>query len=490
MITRYRPLFQIWKKELMVAGRDRRLVIALGAIVLLYSGALALGFAQHQQAYAEFDVARRAARQEWLEQGVRNPHDAGHWGTFLFKAPHALGIVDRGAADYMGDWIRLETHVQHDPQHRRAKEATGFFRLGGFTPLMVVSLLLPLVLLIATHASVTGEDEGGTSALVRATGIRARTLAAGKLFGAMTFAFLWFVPLLVASVVVVHTALGTTRDSMLSALAISVVTAVYCIVFVGIGVSISALCRTSRQSLAVGFGVWAALCVVVPRLAASIAEAQAPAPSAFEFKQALEEHRQNKWSIPYRARGNFLALYNAITERAMREQGVKSADSLRVDPFGLAIEETEEEGQRAYDASFRVVLQRFERQNALYRWFALLSPQIALQATTAALSRTDLASHLEFIRGAETYRRAFMKSINMDIAYNGMTAQRAASGNSYIRTLERGPEFWATFPEFRPSERTTSAVLASTAPEIAILCAWGLGMFAATTVAMRRRWGR
>lgn len=476
------------RKELLSTLRDRQLGGAVALVAALYLGALALAWGDHRRAHAEQRQAAAEVRRAWLAQGERNPHDAGHWGTLVFKPPHPLGIIERGALDYMGDRVQLETHTQNDAQHRRAKEATSLFRLGGFTPAQVFLLLVPLLLLVLTHASVCGEDEGGTAAMLRATGVGPRTVHRGKVVGALLLMLAWVVPLLLATGIAVLTAPGANADTALSFALAAAAFLVYSAGFVLVGITVSALARTPRDALAVSFGVWAAVCVAVPRAAASVAEAAVPAPSAYAFKRAVEAARDNKWDIAYKARANFRAIYSGIERELIAEQGV-AADALTVDPFGLAIEATEEEGQRAYDATFRRVLDVFRRQDDIRRGFAVASTPVALSAVTASLADADLASHLHFLDAAEAYRRAMMRTLNMDIALNARRRERHdVSRTGFDGTYTRGRDLWETIPAFVPPERAPARALAAAAPEAGSLLLWLIASLLVSRWAVRRRW--
>jgi ABC-2 type transport system permease protein len=476
-------------KEFLSPWRDARLVTALLLIAVLYAAALLLGWGEHRRAQAEYDAARAEVREAWLDQGERNPHDAGHSGTFVFKRSHPLRMVERGAADYMGQVLHLETHRQNDARHHRAREATSLFRFGSFSPAQVVTLLFPLVLLIMTHAAITGEEESGTAGLLRSTGVSPGILQAGKAGGAFLFAGAWLAPLLVMTWIAVWAAAEYRADAIVGMTALTGLLAVYCATFVLIGIAISTLCRGSHQALAVSFTIWALLCVVLPRAGASVAAAAAPAPSAIEFKRALEAERDNKWSIAYRGRGNFREVYRQAELRAMHEQGVTHTDELTIDPFGLAIEETEEEGQHAYDATLQRVLDAFERQNAMHRLFGLITPVVALSTSMAALSETDLAAHRRFADAAEDYRRETMRKLNLDIAYNArLQAADDVSSSGFVRGFTRGPEFWATFPEFEAPTRSRTDMLAAVVPESMWLIGWLILSAFFGQAALRRRW--
>jgi ABC-2 type transport system permease protein len=45
---------------------------------------------------AQHELARRATREQWLHQGVKNPHSAAHYGVYAFKPKMPLSLVDQG----------------------------------------------------------------------------------------------------------------------------------------------------------------------------------------------------------------------------------------------------------------------------------------------------------------------------------------------------------------------------------------------------------
>jgi ABC-2 type transport system permease protein len=73
----------IARKEMTEMIRDGRFRWA-GAIVLaLLVGALALGWQHYREVNAQHELARRQTRTQWLQQGVKNPHSAAHYGVYL-----------------------------------------------------------------------------------------------------------------------------------------------------------------------------------------------------------------------------------------------------------------------------------------------------------------------------------------------------------------------------------------------------------------------
>lgn len=475
------------RKEVTEGLRDRRIVTALAPLAVVFAVSLALGVHGYGVAASEYEEATAAVRAAWLDQGRRNPHDAGHHGTFAFKRPHPLTIVERGWSDYLGEWVRLETHTQNDARYRRAAESTSHFRLGAASPAAIVLLFVPLLLLLLTHALIVGEDENGTWRLLRATGIAPRTLFAGKLVAAISLSTMLMLPILGAAALAVSVA--GADEAAHGALWLTVATWLgFAGGFVALGLFISALAASTRQALALCLLAWVTLCVVVPRVAASAAEAVAPTPSAFEFRRAVDAARDNKWDIGYKARRYFNEIYAEIEQDLLAEHQVASADELPIDPFGLAIEATEEEGQRAYDQTYGTLLGVFGQQERIHRTFAILSPYLAVRSVTAALAQADLDGHENFMNEAELYRREMMRTLNLDIAENARkvdTSDRSETG--FEAGYVRGRDLWETVPPFEYPHRSTLDVLRGRWREMALLGLWLTATTIGAAIAVQRR---
>lgn len=473
------------RKEVTEALRDRRLIMAVALLAGVFAVSLTLGVRGYLTIAAEYEHATAAVRAAWLDQGQRNPHDAGHRGTFAFKRRHPLTIIDRGWSDYIGEWVHLETHTQNDARYRRAAEATSYFRLGAASPAAIVLLFVPLLLLLLTHSLIVGEDESGTWRLLQSTGVAPRTLFAGKLTAALALMAMLMLPILATAALVVGLAAAGVQDAAWVAVAAWLV---FGGGFVALGILISALAASSRQALALCVLAWAALCIVVPRLAASAAEAAAPTPSAFEFRRAVDAARDNKWDIGYKGRRHFNAIYADIERHLVQEHQVATAEELTVDPFGLAIEATEEEGQRAYDQTYGRLLEVFAHQERIHRRFAILSPYLAVRSLTAALAQADLAGHENFMTEAEVYRREMMRTLNLDIAENARRVDGSdRSETGFEAGYVRGRDLWETIPPFDHTQRSTLDVVRDRVPELGLLGLWLVSTLLIASLAVQRR---
>jgi ABC-2 type transport system permease protein len=152
---------------------------------------------------------------------------------------------------------------------------------------------------------------------------------------------------------------------------------------------------------------------------------------------------------------------------------VSRPQELPVNAFGYALEETEEMGQRSYDASFGKLAEAFERQARWQRAAAWVSPATALHNLGQGLAETDHAAHLRFVRDAEAYRRRVMKKLNMEVAAKpdpGYTI-RERSGARH----ERGRDLWEQIPTFAATRPSTWRILSGHAQEGGALALWLVG---------------
>ncbi|QIL41392.1 ABC transporter permease [Pedobacter sp. HDW13] len=170
------------KKELLLAYRNKTVQISAGIIWVLFISAMACSYLNYQARYKQRLAANTLFRQQWEHQ-QRNPHDAGHFGTYLFKSVNLLNVFDAGIDDYTGNTYRVEAHIQHEMSSSEAENNDGAMRFGTLTLALILQLLVPLFLLFNTSTSITSERESGTLKMLQAQG-----LSNGKIIWTKVFA--------------------------------------------------------------------------------------------------------------------------------------------------------------------------------------------------------------------------------------------------------------------------------------------------------------
>ncbi|GAA5219494.1 hypothetical protein GCM10025777_01240 [Membranihabitans marinus] len=184
-----------------------------------------------------------------------------------------------------------------------------------------------------------------------------------------------------------------------------------------------------------------------------------------------DEKQDNKYVYGYKGRDDFSEMYAEIESELMQEYGVGDADSLEVNPFGFAIEKTEEEGQIIYDKTFGQINDLYKSQNKLHRKSVAFSPLSALHFLSMGLAHNDLQAHEDFLDQAEEYRRDLMKTLNMDIAYNSRKGKNNEEGNSHLPYVQ-GEEFWKSIRTFEYDELGLIKIISNHKYDVISLFLW------------------
>lgn len=147
----------IARKEALELVRDARLMWAGGLLVLLMLAAMLLGWQQMQRTAAERSAAQAVTYQQWLGQGEKNPHGAGHFGQFAFKPSTPLSFADPGVTPFVGSTLWMEAHKQNEFKFRPARDATSLQRFGELSVAFVLQILAPLLIILLTFSAFSSE---------------------------------------------------------------------------------------------------------------------------------------------------------------------------------------------------------------------------------------------------------------------------------------------------------------------------------------------
>lgn len=466
---------RIARKEYLEMTRDGRFRAAFAVVMTLLLASLALGWKHYRDVDAQRREARQTTRRQWLEQGEKAPHGAAHYGVYAFKPRPPLALVDPGVDAFTGVAVWLEAHKRNDLRHRPARDATALARFGELSAAAVLQLLVPLLIIVLAFPAFAGERDQGTLRQIMSLGVSPRDLALGKALG-VTLAMA--VPLIPAALLgAVALGLASGPAEFLAETPRMVMMAVgyllYFGVFLGLSLAVSALAGSSRTALLALLGFWIVNCLIVPRAAADLASRLHPAPSAFEFHQALDEelrlginsHDPNNQGM------------RELRETILKRYGVDREEDLPVSFAGIALQEAEEYGNGVFDRFFADLWDVFARQDQAQRVAAVVSPYLAVRSLSMAAAGTNFARDRDFADAAERHRRDLIKIINDDITQN-------AKGKDFGYIA--GAELWEKVPEFRYEPPGFRRSLAEGRPDLIILSAWFLAASLAAVVATAR----
>lgn len=451
----------IARKELVETLRDGRFRWTAGVLVILLVTALLAGLVNVRETRHAIQSARTAEDRTWLEQGERNPHSAAHFGRFAFKPTPMLAYVDRGLDPYLGAAVWLEAHWQNPSDLRPAEDRTALQRFGDLSAAFVLQLLVPLFVILLCFGAFAGERENGTLRQLLAAGARPFDLALGKSLGLTAALSLVLVPAAVCAAVLLMAGFPQAGigDQIVRGLLLGGVYLAYTLAFVALSFAVSAWARSARSAITILLCLWVTTTLVVPRLAADLAERLHPTPSPADFYARITEATTNGLG----ADGTAQERRDRLRQEVLARYGVESIEEMPVDFAGLSLQASEEYSNKIFDHFFGELWAIYRSQDRVHRIASWASPLLAVRTVSMELAGTGLESHRRFATAAEGHRREFVKYLNDDMTHN-------AAGQSFSYAADEA--VWAGAPPFEYEPPTVRAVLEHTSFALLVLLLW------------------
>lgn len=461
-----RQAWLVARKEATELIRDGRLRLAVVLAVVLTAIAVAGGMVERGRAAAERQDAQQAERDRWLAQGDVNPHAAAHYGTFVFRPVEPLAALDPGLLPFVGAAVFLEAHQQQLARYRPVDEATPLSRFRSLTVALCLQVLLPLLIVLLTYASVAGERERGTWRLLLAAGTTPAGLVVGKALGvAVPLVVVLAVPALGVVLLLGLSADGMDAQLVTRAAWMGAAYVAYAVTWLALGLTVSAASRSARRALAVLLAGWLGTCVLAPLVAMAMVERRHPVPSSTAFQAGIDQDRA--------ARPGWDARVEAATERFLNGEELPPASN----PEVVALIEAEEDDTAIFAAHFDRLAATFARQAEAYRWAGVVSPMVAVQSVSMGMAATDSAHARDFQDAAARYRDEVLGVLNRELAAFDSWKTFNAAGSR---------DLWARVPEFDYDTPPAAWALARQRPALVMLAAWLAAALAALGLAVRR----
>ena len=462
----------IIKKEIITAIRNIRLQIAGVFLITLMLVAVMVGRQGQQLIQQEREKAQAAMHDKWVNQGLKHPHSAAHFGHFAFKPKPVLSFLDVGLDNYTGISVFLEAHKQNEVLFSAAQDSNAMTRFGEMTAALILQVLLPLLIIFLTFNIFSKEREEGTLKLIHAQGISIRQLLMGKVWGTYTMVLAIFIPIIcLAYFLLDHSTSSIDAAINLKFASLTMGYALYFLVFVLVSVLISAFAKSSSFSLLTLLGLWILACIILPKATANLADKIYPTPSQFEFRKTIQNKVKNGID-GHNPRDERLG---ALKQKVFDQYNVTSIDALPVNWSGIAMQAGEEYTDKVYDHEFTKVEGVFKKQNRLSEWAGFINPYLAIRHLSMAFAGTDFYHHIAFARGAENYRRAFVKRMNKDMELNHKPG--VAYGDYNV-----GKEMWDSIEPFNYQLPNLNSILSAQWRSIVALLMWIVGLFFSASI--------
>ena len=451
----------IARRQVGAMREDRYVVFLLGLVAAL--GIVSVLGARHHAASETEQRARYQALvdRQWAEQPDRHPHRVIHYGFLVFREEAPLAFFDPGVGAWAGTSLYLEGHRQNSASFGDARHATAMLSFGRLTPAAVLGLLLPLLVVAAGFASVSGEREQGTLPLLLAQGATPAQIMAGKALGVGAAAVAAALPIGLITAAFVAAGSGE-QPSIGRMLALAATYAAYLAGWVLLTVWVSSRRASSRAALAQLVAIWVVLCVAAPRVGASLAAALHPTPSRAEFTAQVEE-AQREVGDSHNPDDPF---FRALRDEYLARYQVNSVEELPVNWAGVVSREGEAVTTRINEEQQQELVAVHRRQDRVMTWLGLLSPHLAARDLSMAAAGTGPEAVEAFRAQAEAHRYDIIQRLNdlniHEIHYENDRAQRVAR------------EHWTQFPVFELAPPSLRRALADRPLSLAALGLWML----------------
>ena len=442
-------------KDATEIWRDGRFRFAAGLLFILLIAAVAGGVHNQSEIARQHADAQRAERDVWLDKGDMNPHAAAHYGAFVFKPVQPLSAIDPGLDPFVGVFVFLEAHKQQLARHRPIEDATPTRRLGQLTPVSAALVLLPLLVVALTFSSFAGEREQGTLRPLLAMGISRRSLLAGKALGAMLPLAAVIVPATIIGAAILFWNAPADPDAPIGSRAagLSLVYLTHTLIWIGLGLAVSARTRTQGAALIVLLAIWFANAFIMPSLAMAAAKWIEPSPSALEFAASIQDEKDSWPTWDERVENVMQRFLDGEFESTMAPSNVEV----------MALLESEADETALYDRRFAELFERYRRQADSFERAGVIAPTLAARSLSMAFAGTDESHDREFAAAAARYRAAMLKTLNSELA---------ASGRFNTFDYTRGRDLWEQVPAFDYDVPPAAWALSQSPWSAGALAAW------------------
>lgn len=400
-------IWRVARQAWTLWGRDQRTRWAGILLLALLTTCIVSGVSAQAYLALEQDRAMLGDGRAWDAQGVSHPHDAAHFGRTVFRANGPLAFLDPGVSARVGVASRLEAHLRHPAHGRPADAATVLHRFPPVSVALVLQLVLPLVVMLTGFSLFAGEESRAVARLEIAAGVSAGQLLAGRALA------LAMPVLLVMTAVAAVGGVSLVReqapiDEYAKLVMFLIAHGSLLTVVIGLTLLVSLRAASARQALIVLLGLWMVGLWLVPRLAATIAEAQYPVPTVAAIHAAISEQTKRAKDGSDQASARLAE----ELERLRLRYGVARDEDLPINVGGLSLEVGEAVTSAAYDRAFADVQVVYQQQASARRWWTLISPLVPVAALSATAAGTDLLAHERFLREAEGFRYDLVQSLN------------------------------------------------------------------------------
>lgn len=439
------------------------------------------------------DYERRLANYQQEHQMYRQ-HYGKDTGPFVeaqgFRPPSMLSVFALGLDPFMPD----KAITSRSGLVRAAKEPgidnPESLLFGKADYLFNVSFIVSLAALIFTFNRISGERERGTLRLMVSCSTRRGEILLAKILGNFVILLVPFVMASLAALLVLNTSSSISMSSTgfgAPLLAISLITLLFILAMVSLGICVSALTRGSMASIMMLFLVWVMAVLGIPKMSPMVAEAVYPIESrnVVDLTQRIaredieNEFHEKKSDLFRRCRTEFGVTHSGVSTSPRGEAEKKAYAKYDAEVVAL-----ESECQRRIADAIRKLEQNYRNKRNIQASLAVnlsrISPVSCYTYLISGLAGTGPAEVDTFTENAERYQELVRAAIydNWTIKSYSMGGGRATS----TREVEGFDRSKASLPEMQYRYTTMADVLRTGWIDILLLFAFNILFFAVAFV--------
>ncbi len=464
-------IFYIAKKEMKEIRRSKSFLWMAVIILLMGGSSFFLSYNHYTDKEEQHELARVGERERWLGQGSKNPHSAAHYGTYAFKPNSALSLVDPGVEKFTGVSVFLESHARNEAEQVAAADQTGLSRFGDITPDFILLFIIPLIIIIMSHQTITRERQAQTLRLIKMQGVSNFQFIVGKWLGNyLPIVVLLTIIFVIATLTI--TLVSTSFDWSFM-VAMAVIYLVYFAIITSISVSISALSKNSGISLVVLLVFWIVSCLAIPKIASSYTNGEYPYPSRQQFQNAVAEDK----SKGIDGHDPWNEASKKLEQETLQTYQVSSLEELPFNFDAYRMQKGEEHEAQVYYKHYENLKAVYKQQSEVYRRLAVFSPFLPVRFMSMSLAHTDYSTHWNFTDEAEKHRIEMQRVLNTNFAENSKLGEWSYRADESL--LAEIPEFEFEFPGFSETIRENHS-------NIFVLALWSLASFGFLFIASTR----
>lgn len=341
----------------------------------------------------------------------------------VVKEPEVLSIFSNGISGNLGNKneIKLREYPLFPSGHIITRDnplLNAFFSID-FSK--VIAILISLIALVFSYDAITREREDGTMKQSFTGNVSRITFLFGKITGLLLtlLPILLFCYILACLIVLLNPGIAISAADWVGILLLFFTSIIYMLVFILIGMLISALTARSSTSIILSLLCWIWFLFLLPNIAAYLSQSIVKTPLYDNIQNVFTEYdkdfRKDYDEADERVKNEFNVIYfncgicGFYGDGSKRFLGITKETALA--QRDLSIWESSIL-QNYADKKWTIqknYLDELVRQEEWQQRIAWLSPSGIFGQTTNALCRTDMQSFLKYLENVRNYRETFIR---------------------------------------------------------------------------------